>query len=327
MLFLGVDGGGTKTTLLLMDSKGNIVARATKGTIDYLRIGADKFKKELKEGIHHVCYIANVGIDDITYAFLGIPGFEDEIIDEIPTVENLVKSILPETVFECGNDAVAGWAGSLACQPGINLVAGTGTIGLGVDRHGNIARSSGWGYLIGDEGSAYWLGKKMIEIFSKQADGRLKKSLIYQLVRDKYNLTNEYKFLQILYKELEMKRDEIAQFALLLYEAAKQGDCYAIKAFEDAAFELALVVKSLIGQLDFHDEKVMVSYSGGVFKAGELILKPFCEALQNEKVKMINPILSPAAGAAYYAFNQYSKEGKESGVLCNLIHSEKNNPV
>ena len=73
--------------------------------------------------------------------------------------------------------------GSLACRAGINLVAGTGAIGFGKDSFGKTARSAGWGYFCGDEGSAYWLGKQLISIFGKEADGRKAKTPLYDIVR------------------------------------------------------------------------------------------------------------------------------------------------
>ena len=221
-------------------------------------------------------------------------------------MEEIVQKVLKGTEnFQCGNDVEAGWAGSLACRPGINIVAGTGAIGFGRDKDGNSARASGWGYFMGDEGSGYWLGKKLISLFTKQADGREPKTPLYEIVRNTYNLEKDFDFIDVIYEDMEMKRDQVAKLALLLDKAIEQGDKKAEELFEKAAYEHSLTVKAIIDKLNLtKDDELLVSYSGGVFKAGKYILKPFKKYLQSgetKKVKLMEPVLKPVTGAALYS--------------------------
>lgn len=302
MYYLGVDGGGTKTAFLIIDQKANVLSYLTTGTCHYMQIGIENFKEVIKEGINKSCSKADITVDQIDYAFFGIPGYGEKKKDT-KLLEDQLTEIIPQAKFKCGNDVEAGWAGSLACQPGINIVGGTGAIGFGKDQSEQIERASGWGYFCGDEGSAYWLGKKVISLFTKEADGRLEKTEIYQLVRDKFNLKRDFDLIEILYDKLELKRGKIASMALLLYQAAEAGDKKAIAAYRDAAREHSLTVKSLINKLNFKEgEKITVSYSGGVFNAGGYILKPLKDFLKKERVELIEPILKPITGAALYAF-------------------------
>ena len=73
--------------------------------------------------------------------------------------------------------------GSLALKPGINIVAGTGSIAFGKSRENVSARSGGWSTFFGDEGSCYWLGRRTMELFTKQADGRVKEGELYHILK------------------------------------------------------------------------------------------------------------------------------------------------
>ena len=301
MHYLGVDGGGTKTAFLLINQKGEILSYLTTETCHYIQVGMDNFKKVIKKGIKESCINAGIDLSEINYTFFGIPGFGENDKDTV-IIRKHLSDIMSESKFKCGNDVEAGWAGSLACQPGINVVAGTGAIGFAKDQKHNSARASGWGYFCGDEGSAYWLGKKVISLFTKEADKRLEKTEIYNIVKEKFDLKRDFDLIEILYNDLELKRNKIASLAKLLYKAAQAGDKKAVKLYKQAAYEHSLIVKALIKKLNFtRAKKIPVSYSGGVFKAGYFILEPLKEYIKEENVKLIEPILKPVTGAALYA--------------------------
>lgn len=323
MYYLGVDGGGTKTAFLIIDEEANLLSYLTTETCHYMQIGMDNFQKVIAEGIKKSCSRAEITVEQIAYAFFGIPGYGENEKDS-KIIEEKLAAVIPREKFKAGNDVEAGWAGSLACQPGINIVAGTGAIGFAKDQSGKIGRASGWGYFCGDEGSAYWLGKKVISLFSKEADGRVAKTAIYQIVKDHFELKRDFDLIEVLYDDLELKRNKIAKLALLLYQAAEAGDKKAAAAYREAAYEHSLTVKSLISKLDFKkDEKISISYSGGVFKAGSYILKPLQEFLAETEVELIEPILKPITGAALYALLLKNETKKAAEVIEKLKKAEK----
>ena len=301
LLYLGVDGGGTKTGFALVSEDGRIVSHTVKGSSNYVQVGLESYTEVLSGGISEVCAGAGVTPEEIRCSFLGLPAF-GEIEKDTPTLIGIVGRILRHGRFRCGNDVEAGWAGSLACRPGVHLVAGTGTIGFGTDPGGHTARAGGWGWFFGDEGSAYWLGRQLVSLFSKEADGREPRTPLYDLVRAEFHLTRDFDLIPVLNDVMELKRDEIARLALLVFRAAGQGDPKALALYETAAHELSLIAKSLLGQLCFPPhEAVPVSYSGGVFSAGELILNPLAMFLAGEPIRLARPILLPVTGAALYA--------------------------
>ncbi|MCF8001750.1 MAG: ATPase [Halanaerobiales bacterium] len=302
MPYLGIDGGGTKTEFIMIDKKGNKLYYLKEKSIDYKRIGRKKFTYIIKKSINRIVKETKIKLDDIEYTFLGIPCYGDELTkQEEKDIDMIVKKILGNNNYKLGNDVEAGWAGSLACKPGINLVAGTGAIGFGKDAKGNKTRASGWGHKIGDEGSAYWLGSRLLNAFTKQADERKKKTLIYSLVRQRLSLKNDFEIINLITDKNNFGRKEVANLALILYEAASNGDEEAVKIYRKAANELSRVVIAINNKLDFVEKEVTVTYSGGVFNAGDLILKPLKNILSEQNFVLEKPILKPVTGAALYA--------------------------
>lgn len=284
-----------------MNEEGQIISHVTKGSSYYIQTQFAGFQRVLMEGISEVCHEADIEIDEINYSFLGIPAF-GEAEQDSRRLGTIVQEIVRNGRFRCGNDVEAGWAGSLACRPGINLVAGTGSIGFGKDPSGGTARAGGWGDFCGDEGSAYWLGTRLLSLFGKEADGREAKTPLYDIVRSHFGINRDFDLISIVYDLLKLQRDEIAKLALLVFQAAGQGDPKALALYHEAAYEHSLTVKSLLRQLHFDNgSDIPVSYSGGVFKAGEFILTPLKKFLVDEPVRLIPPALLPVTGAALYA--------------------------
>ncbi len=140
-LFLGVDGGGTKTEFVCIDGKGTVLAQAVTGTTYHLQVGLPEAIRVLHSGVTAICTQLAITPAAFQQAFFGLPAYgEDAAID--PQLHAACGQILGHANYRCGNDMVCGWAGSLACAAGINLVAGTGSIGYGA-RQGSAARIGG----------------------------------------------------------------------------------------------------------------------------------------------------------------------------------------
>ncbi|NLC54746.1 MAG: ATPase [Erysipelothrix sp.] len=303
MLYLGIDGGGTKTEFILIDEQGNIKANVIKPTSHYKQTSFDNFKLIIESGINEICEKSSIKIVDIEFTLLGLAGYGALSKDKVK-IDKIVSEILKSDKFKCVADSEVAWAGSLALQQGINIVAGTGAIGFAQDTNNNSARASGWGDLIGDEGSAYWLSIKMLSLFAKQADGRIEKTPLYYIIKDNFKIKDDFEILDIVLNQLERKRDKIAALAVLLFKAAQNNDKLAIDIYKQAAYEHFLIIKALVNKMDFDINKdILVSYSGGVFKAKDYVLTPLTLYLKkyNPRIKLIKPLLDPAKGAAIYA--------------------------
>lgn len=302
MIFLGLDGGGTKTALVLINDSGEILARHETSTSYYLGTGIEAARQVVLNAISEICHRAGITPTDITFTFLGLPAY-GEISADIDRLNMLPQPLLHPDRYRCDNDMICGWAASLGCRDGINVVSGTGSIAYG-EYQGRSARCGGWGELFSDEGSAYWIGCQALNLFSRMADGRLKKDLFYDLIREKYPCRNDLDICDLVFNQWKGDRGKIASLAPIACEAAMAGDKQSRAIFFQAAKELALMVDTLRESLRWRaEESVRVSYSGGVFKCGDIILEAFAYELSklNGNYHICLPEYHPTLGAAIYA--------------------------
>ena len=308
-MYLGIDGGGTKTALVLIDREGAIRATHLAPGSYYLAIGLDALGTLLEDGVNAVLAKAGLRAEDVDFTFLGLPAYgEDTAL--IGALSRLPGKFLRADGYLCGNDMVCGWAGSLLCRDGISIVAGTGSICYG-ERKGAAARSGGWGELFSDEGSAYWIACRGLNLFARMSDGRAARGALYEIVRLGLNITEDLDLCGHIYSRLKGDRARIAQLSKWVTQAARQGDDQAMGVVRDAARELALMVDATRRQLGFEvAEPAAVSYSGGVFdNVGSMFLEPFTVSLKAlwREFQVREPVLPPAIGAALYAAKRYGR--------------------
>ncbi|PXA84842.1 N-acetylglucosamine kinase [Nostoc sp. 3335mG] len=298
-LFLGVDGGGTKTEFVCIDDAGQVVERALTGTTYHPQVGLDGAVAMIRQGVAEICAALAVTPGDIAYTFFGLPGFgEDAAID--PQLDAACGRILGHDRYRCGNDMVCGWAGSLACEDGINIVAGTGSIGYG-ERQGRSARVGGWSEMFSDEGSAYWIAIRGLNAFTRMSDGRLSAGPLLDDFRKALGLATDIDICARIMGEHGMARDEIAGLAKLVSEAADAGDVAARLILEDAGRELATMARALRDALGFPPGEIApLSWSGGVL-TGQPLVSDALAAHLGDGFVLTPPRHAPGYGAALYA--------------------------
>ncbi|MBB3343025.1 BadF/BadG/BcrA/BcrD ATPase family protein [Luteimonas sp. RC10] len=300
--YLGVDGGGTKTRFVLLDGEGGVRAEVQRGTAYHPQIGLDGVRALLADGIDAVTRQAQATPDGIAYAFFGLPAHGEDAV-ATPQLDAMPEALLGHRRYRCDNDMVCGWAGSLACADGINIVAGTGSIAYG-QRQGRQARAGGWGEVFSDEGSAYWIAIQGLNAFSRMSDGRLPRGPLHAALRAHFDLADDLDLCARVYGAQALTRDRIAQLSLQVAQAAEAGDDAARAIFERAGQELAAIVDAVRRALEFGDDaQVPVTCSGGAFGAGALLQAPLAAALQATGVgfELRAPRYAPHHGAALYA--------------------------
>lgn len=301
-MFLGVDGGGTKTAYALVAADGGLLAARSGPGLDHLADGLDVVRARLAEGIVSTLADASSAPADLRFSFVGIPGYGEDgrILREL---DALPAAALQRAPYRCGNDMVCSWAGSLACEDGISVVAGTGSLAYG-EYEGRQARCGGWGELIGDEGSAYWIAREGMNLFSRMSDGRAARGALHGMVRDRLGITDDLELCARIYGERADRRAAFAQFARLVHDAARAGDAAAAAIFARAAGELlecAAAVRRALGVPP--GRTLALSHTGGVFENAPALVMAFREALAGGAAafEYRAPRLPPAVGAALYA--------------------------
>lgn len=300
-MFLGVDGGGTKTAFCLVDQHGQVRGRAGAASSYYFSGGIDLVGRVLKEGVDAVCAAAGLAPADIDYAFFALPGY-GEASGDLPVLDAAPRAVLGHDRYACDNDMVCGWAGSLGAVDGINVISGTGSMTYG-ERLGRGVRIGGWGELFGDEGSAYWIAIRGLNAFSRMSDGRLAEGPLAGVLRRHLEAASDLDVIDIVHNRWKGDRGLIAALSRQVAEAAALGDESAATVLAEAGRELALLVDVTRERLRFGPgETVPVSYSGGTF-AATAVLEAFTTALDsaNTGYELRHPLYEPVIGAALYA--------------------------
>lgn len=303
---IGVDGGGTKTAFALADSFGTILRKTALPSISYREHGMEKVVSRLREGIGYLLDSTGVSKDQVAAAAIGVPGYgENPRQDAI--LEETIRAIYPGIHKILVNDAQNAFYGALSCHSGINIVAGTGSIAYGEDGKGGTARAGGWSEHFSDEGSCYWLGKKAMELFCKEADGRCAKGALYQIVYQTLSLQNDLSFVELVEKDILPYRSKVAQFQKLLFQAAQMGDKNAQALYEDACRELTLLAMGVKRQLGF-EGPVSVSLTGGLAQVGKLVEEPLSRMLTSHGMEYRPCQGDPLEGAVLLARKRAEKE-------------------
>jgi N-acetylglucosamine kinase-like BadF-type ATPase len=300
--YLGVDGGGSKTAFLLVDESGRVLAAHVEGPAYYLEIGWEAMRAMFARGIAATLSHAALPPWSLDFAFLGLPAYGEDtrLLSDLDAV---ASPPLQPGRYRCGNDAVCGWAGALACQDGINVIAGTGSIAYG-EFDGRVARAGGWGELFSDEGSAYWIAREGLNLFSRMSDGRTKRDALYDMLRRHFGLQSDLDLCAAIYDKSQNQRSSLAALSTLIAEAATAGDLQALALFSRAADELVQIIDAVHRELEIPEHStVTVSFSGGMFRQRDLLLIPLEAklAINPRRYRVAAPRLPPEAGAALYA--------------------------
>ena len=297
--YIGIDGGGTKTALIASAKDKTIIAEAQTTGSSWREHGAQKVAELIAEAVDKL----NCGT--IGGIAMGMPCY-GESAEGDAALEFELKKAFPGIPLYITNDVEVGWAGSFSLRPGIHLVGGTGSIAYGVDKHGTSVRCGGWDDFFSDEGSAFWIARKGMELFSKQSDGRLPESHLLSIVREEFSLTRDIDFIDYLLENYGVDRKGRAAFQLIVKKAALAGDNEARQLYDEAAEEFFLMANAIRQKLDMPSTGWQVSYWGGVFKVGDLLLKPLRKLVEDAGGILKEPDNSPVIGALLLAIDKFS---------------------
>jgi len=302
--FLGVDSGGTKTALCVVSTDGRVLAQREAPSAYYLGAGQasgpELVRRVLADAVPRVCADAGVEPADLGGAFFGLPAYGEASADT-PALDAIPRSVLGHDRYGCDNDMVCGWAGSLGLEAGVNVVSGTGSIAYG-EHDGRHARVGGWGELVGDEGSAYWLGLRGLQAWTRMTDGRAPVGPLHALLGARLDLAEPLDLVSLVHDTWGGDRSTIAALAPVVVEAAEAGDAVAGAVVEEGVAELVALVRATVARLGFaEDGAVPVSCSGGVFRSATVRAR-FAEGLAAVGRFDLRPArFSPVVGAALYA--------------------------
>jgi N-acetylglucosamine kinase-like BadF-type ATPase len=222
------------------------------------------------------------------------------------------RELIESEKYKITNDAEIALWGATAGEPGIIVIAGTGSIAFGRDAEGRMARAGGWGYIFGDEGGGFDIARRALRAALQYEEGWGPQTSLRDLLAGSAGVSSANELMHGFYGDLH--REEIAALAEMVHAAAAQGDTVAQNILRDAAAQLAWYVKGVYGNLFPAGEVVPVAYIGGVFRSAFLRERFVQEIQERIGCPCGPPLLSPAAGALLEAMRLDGNTNRLSDV-------------
>lgn len=258
---LGIDAGGTKTVCQLADEQGNIIAEARSGGANLQAAGELHVEKVLHEVMEEAIGDRNIVPAAIC---LGIAGVDRP--DDAAVVQGIMKRIGYKARVLVVNDALVALEAGAPGQPGIVIISGTGSICYGRNADGMAARSGGWGYVLGDEGSGYWIGRAALRAVLREADQRGIATALTPLLLAHFGVDRPQGLIHQVYHS-NLKPAAIGALARCVQQAFGEGDEVAIRILRGAADELEASAMSVARRLRLVGREFPYILAGGIFKA------------------------------------------------------------
>ncbi|MEA4884669.1 MAG: BadF/BadG/BcrA/BcrD ATPase family protein [Clostridia bacterium] len=326
-LVVGVDGGGTKTACLVADMGGSLLGLGFVGPSNYLRLagGAREAAQAVRHGVEAAMRDAGLDISApgcrIRVAQLALGGVGTDGVNVAMT--EAARAVLDAECVCVENDAAAGLAAAVGELYGVVIVAGTGSIAMAVDREGRRARSGGWGYRVGDEGSGQDIGRLGLAAATRAHDGRGPATSLVGRALARYGIDTLDGLRGVPYREPVNNRD-IVDFCLDVVAAAHEGDSVALGITEYAGRELAVTAYAAARVLGMDAGEFPAALCGSVFKAGNVILGPFRGELAKlaPGARVVQAPYPPVVGAVILALLRASVEC-DGTIRCRLAESWK----
>ena len=259
-LVIGIDAGGTKTDAVLADGHGQVIARARRGGANLAAHGELAVEKTLHEVIEETLGEAHLRPDVICLGIAGVDREEDNAV-----IHGIMRRIGARARILVTNDALIALVAGAGLGAGVVVIAGTGSIAYGRNRHNQAARAGGWGYILADEGSGFWIGRQALRAVVREADGRGPATALTPLVLEFFGVGRAEHLVREVYRHY-LKPSDIARCARLVEEARVAADPVATNIASVAADELAASVRSVVRQLEL-TAYFPVVMAGGAFHA------------------------------------------------------------
>ncbi|NLJ86804.1 MAG: hypothetical protein GX322_10230 [Firmicutes bacterium] len=266
---MGLDGGGTKTVCAIVDGAGHTVGYGQGGpaNINFVerRLAVMSFENAIIEAL---LALAPIG-----------PHCLDAICVASPTPCSVYLPLLEKHVALKGplvvtGEADAALAGTTTNQWGLVVLAGTGSFAWLKTQDGRVHSIGGWGAMLGDEGSAHWIGLEGLKAAIRGYDGRGPCTILSESIAEALGLAELRLLISEVYQGRLRYRHGVASIAPIVAEAANKGDSAAIDILQRAAYELALAARGCVIALDAQGEPIPCILSGGVFEAKDAIINP-----------------------------------------------------
>lgn len=287
--YLGIDGGGTRTTAAVSDGNGKILFKAVGKSINFYSVGMEKARENLKDVINNI--YKNIGKIEFESAFIGCSALDNEASNE--TITALCDGVIRAKKIGMNSDVFVALASSGEDKCRIVAICGTGSIVTGVDEKGNVKTKGGWGHIFGDEGSAYSIAVNALKASAMLYDEG-KNTTLVKKAEAFFGVENFRDAIDKIYSP-ETTKDIIASFSAKVAEIAEEDFVAETVIINEAHF----FAKTVLALLNEMKNCTILSLYGGVFQNNELFRNSFIDDIRefhsDLKIEMLT--LPPEEGA------------------------------
>jgi glucosamine kinase len=292
--YLGIDGGGSKTTCAV-GNETSLFATAITGPSNITRVGEARARESLLQAIREGCAAAGIDASQIQRACIGAAGAGRE------EVAGAIRKIVGEAIsgeIEVVGDMPIALEAAFGTGPGVIVSAGTGSFAYGHDSQGKAARAGGWGFAVSDEGSAHWIGLRAVRESLRAADkGTALPPLLEQLMEVRHKRSFDE------FVRATNANADFAEFFPAVVSTAEAGDLTAQQVLNDAGIELANLAAIVTGKLFGDRDSIPLATAGGVFRHARIVRESFYHEIRgrHQSLSLKKEIIEPVHGALQIA--------------------------
>jgi len=320
-VFLGIDGGGTRTRALLVDIATGTARAACGPSTNPHAGGFETAFRNLSVVLSELFEGDGDRAPQVDCAFAGIAGLRSAADRGEFARSGILEGIAGRLAY--GHDAYGAWAGALACAPGLVVLCGTGSKVYGMTPSGKTVETGGFGFLLGDEGSAAWIGLQGLRRVVAAAQGRAPATALSDALLACLKCRSVDELPERVYAAGLTSR-RFASLCPIVAAVAGGGDEVARGIFREGGRKLAELARAAVRSFA-GDDTVSVSYQGSVFECGELILEPFRTRLQERgsRVALELPRFSGVEGSVLLAMRDSGLENPVNVLAGVLSRTER----
>lgn len=261
MIYCGIDGGGTKTKIVI--SKDNlIIGKAISGPSSIDTVSLEVSSQNIESGIREI-YQKNLNLEHIDSIYAGLGGIASKKdIENVNQFLQMLPYIKKNAKINSGNDITNAFASSCSGRPNITVIIGTGIAAYGTDEEGNSHRASGIHPLEGDFGSGYDIGSRILKRMSTAFDGRIEHTKITKFLLKNNNI-NSFSDIVTFFSTYKTNRTFVAAMAKTVVEYAIKGDPLAIEVLMEGADEIAISVIAVDKKIKLQNHEIGIVGSLG----------------------------------------------------------------
>lgn len=299
--FMGIDGGGSNLRVAITTADLEVCGKANAATVNPSIIGHAAAARLIQDTMQEAIAQAGLTPEHIASVGIGIAGAVPPLAAD--WLREVITAVIPQTYIVPSVDFEIALVGAHGQRYGILVLAGTGSVAYGINAAGEKARVGGWGYLMGDEGSGYWLGIQALRLVMHAYDGRENPTALRESVLAALNLKDESYMTRWLHQDDTARNRDIARLAPLVMEVAAAGDAIANRIVDSGAQELLRLCQTVIRRLNMTDPPI--AFVGGLLENPTLLSMRLCDLLGLSAIP--TPKYPPMIGAALLAKIEYEQ--------------------